>query len=108
MKSLFNKEDTVTLIQDYPPNCMETDYFQVQDLKEIATTLGLSTISTNNLILNQDENQLQRTKIDFERNENQRGIICLYPENRPRVTICSLGYTAVGYRSGIEISRCKN
>lgn len=66
------------------------------------------TISTNNLTINQDEDQLQRTKINLGRDENQRRIICVYPENRPRVTISSLGYTAIGYRSGIEISRCKN
>ena len=92
MKSLFNEGDSVK------------DYFN--DL--FAHTLDLSAISTTNLMLNQDEDQLQRTKIDFGRNENQRGIICLYPENRPRVTICPLGYTAVGYRNGIKISGCKN
>lgn len=67
-----------------------------------------STIFTNNLTINQNENQLQGTKIDLRRDENSRGTICVYSENRPRVTICPLSYTAVGYRNGIKISRYKN
>ena len=67
-----------------------------------------STTFINNFTINQDENQLQGTKINLGRDENQRGTICVYPKDRPRVTICPISYTAVGYRNGINISRCKN
>lgn len=70
--------------------------------------LTVSTIFTNNLTINQDENQLQRTKVNLGRDENQRGIVCVYSENRPRITISPLSYTAIGYRNGIEISRCED
>lgn len=59
---------------------------------------------TNNLTINQNEDQLQRTEVNLGRDENQRGIICVYPENRPRVTIAPLSYTAIGYRNEIKIS----
>lgn len=67
-----------------------------------------STTFINNFTINQNENQLQGTKVDLGRDENQRGTICVYPKDRLRVTICPISYTAVGYRNGIKISRCKN
>ena len=67
-----------------------------------------STTFINNFTINQNENQLQGTKIDLGRDENQRGTICVYPKDRPRVTICPISYTTVGYRNGVKISRCKD